>query len=114
MYPRELTPFLSAVKSAVTSRKIMLLPREQNKETRYKLGLTVDDLYDLIINQINFCDYNHGPEPSKNINHRGQVWTFLKQHRCPDLRVVELYIKLSFTNDDYNDTLLIISFKISK
>jgi hypothetical protein len=95
--------FLKEVKRAASRLKgIYLVPREKNKATITKLGLTYSD----IINTIKYLsieDYFKGPEPDRDA--AGDLWFF-----CKEVSGTDIYIKLKISVRNGRETVYCISF----
>jgi hypothetical protein len=95
--------FLKEVKRTASRLKgIYLVPREKNKATINRLGLTNSD----IINTIKYLsieDYLKGPEPDRDAG--GDLWFF-----CKEVSGNDVYIKLKISVRNGRDTVYCISF----
>lgn len=85
----QIQDFLDEIKKADS---IYIIPREKNKQTRYKIGLSTYDQIDIIIN-LTVKDYYKGPERDKDPTKDGDVWMFKS-----DYYEHVLYIKLKIKN----------------
>ena len=70
----EIQVCLSTIKSV---HSIRIIPTEKNRETRFQLGITVDDQVDLIRN-LTLADYIAGPEADYDSSRSGDIWKFKK------------------------------------
>jgi len=84
----QIQDFLNEIRKAYS---IAIVPREKNKKTRYKIGLSTYDQIDIIKN-LKVKDYYKGPEPDKNPTKDGNVWMF-KSDYCEHVLYIKLKIK---------------------
>jgi hypothetical protein len=70
----EITRIISLVRSINSFR---IVDTKKNRETRYRLGITVDDQKQLI-HSLTVNDYNSGPEQDYDSSRSGEIWIFKK------------------------------------
>jgi hypothetical protein len=69
---KDIQEYVSFVRS---SKKIIIVNTSKNRETRYLLGITVQDQED-IIRGIKVTDYVSGPELDRDSSRTGMIWIF--------------------------------------
>ncbi|MDE7439388.1 MAG: type II toxin-antitoxin system MqsR family toxin [Clostridia bacterium] len=68
---------LNDVLNAIHTKQFIVANSEKNRETRFRLGLTVDDLKNIILS-LTSIDYVSGPEDDYD-GSDGEIWKFKKQ-----------------------------------
>ena len=91
---------LNDVLTALKTKKIRIVCTEKNRQTRYHLGITVDDQITLV-KTLSSTDYVSGPESDYN-GTSGNIWKFKKSEFGE-----VFYIKIK-----YKDPLTVISCHI--
>ncbi|MFA6866754.1 MAG: hypothetical protein WCR54_04470 [Clostridia bacterium] len=69
---KEITDFLTIVKSADT---LLIVKTDKNRETRYRLGITIDDQKN-IIKGLTAQNYIKGPIPDYDPTKLEDIWIF--------------------------------------
>ena len=82
--------FLSTINSI---GNIRIVNTEKNRETRFRLGITVDDQKDLIRN-LRVNDYISGPEADYDISRSGEIWKF-KVNAYGEVFYIKLKLEIS-------------------
>ena len=90
--PAEVAQFLSDMKKAVNAGKISFIPRKKNMFTLAKLGLTMKDVKDELIN-LSYANYVSGPETDYDCPASDCFWIFktMIDSSCIYIKVKVLY-----------------------
>ncbi len=84
----EIIKVLHKIKQYIKERKREIVPTLKNKQTRRKLKLTDEDVYDKLL-ELELCDYVSGPEDDRDRKGEFDIWKFGKSYRDK-----EMYIKI--------------------
>lgn len=103
----EIIEYVNCVHNA---KKIKIIPRDKNVETRLSLGLTVHQQED-IVRSITANDYKKGPEDDKDETRDGKIWVFIKEMSVYN---AEFYIKVKYKKEEKSVIALSCHFNESK
>ncbi len=100
----DITAFLVKVKRLLSAGKYDFVPRRKNMQALARLGLTISDAKNEIL-ELAAGDYYKGPKQDFDPNRPGDIWEFKK-----NIDGLEFYLKVKIVQENGEDILKCIGF----